>query len=171
MTALLLCGLLVANPVDVKGEVYRINDGDDNLIIKTDYLPFGQGGDGLTVKITENGSSSATVNCGYLLEEIFQQTLNKYLQEKKNNKEQSLTVIGIRDPYFSVMIHDEQVTFGTNSEGKLFHFKFSCGMQSAIKLIEAIRKYRGAGDMHLSAGKLEDVRKGMKYQTIIHKKK
>lgn len=85
---ILLC-TLAANVSKEENVMYRIKGQEDTgeLIISTDYLPLGKAGDGLTVIISENkGNTSGTVNCGYLLEEIFRQTLDKYPEETKKNE-------------------------------------------------------------------------------------
>jgi hypothetical protein len=87
--ALILLSTLAANPIKKENVVYRIKgqEGNEELIISTDYLPLGNAEEGLTVIISDNkGNSSGTVNCGYLLEEIFRQTLEKYLEESKKNE-------------------------------------------------------------------------------------
>jgi hypothetical protein len=85
---LILLSTLAANAIKEENVVYRIKgqEGNEELIISTDFIPLGNAGDGLTVSIVNSkGNASASVNCGYLLEEIYRQTLERYLEETKKN--------------------------------------------------------------------------------------
>jgi len=166
--ALILLSTLAANPIKEENVVYRIKgqEGNEELIISTDYLPLGNAEDGLTVIISDNkGNSSGTVNCGYLLEEIFRQTLEKYLEKSKKNEKKSISVKGKHPDRFSILIDDGQVTFGRSYEGREFIYKVSCSLESAKKLMEKIRAFRGNADLHLPEGSFETFKKEIELKT------
>jgi hypothetical protein len=171
--ALILLSTLAANPIKEENVVYRIKGQEDTgeLIISTDYLPLGQAGDGLTVSLANNkGDKSSSVNCGYLLEEIYRETLEKYLEETKKNEKKSISVTGKHPIYFSILIHDEQVTFGVADEVGEFGFKVSCTLESAKKLMEKIRAFRGNADLRLPEGSFETFKKEIELKTVMTNK-
>jgi hypothetical protein len=171
--ALILLSTLAANPIKEENVVYRIKgqEGNEELIISTDYLPLGNAEDGLTVIISDNkGNSSGTVNCGYLLEEIFRQTLEKYLEESKKNEKKSISVKGKHPDRFSILIDDGQVTFGRSYEGREFIYKVSCSLESAKKLMEKIRAFRGNADLRLPEGSFETFKKEIELKTVMTNK-
>jgi hypothetical protein len=171
--ALILLSTLAANPIKKENVVYRIKgqEGNEELIISTDYLPLGNAGDGLTVIISDNkGNSSGTVNCGYLLEEIFRQTLEKYLEESKKNEKKTISVKGKHPDRFSILIDDGQVTFGRSNEGREFTYKVSCSLESAKKLMEKIRAFRGNADLRLPEGSFETFKKEIELKTVMTNK-
>ena len=165
---LILLSTLAANAIKEENVVYRIKgqEGNEELIISTDFIPLGNAGDGLTVSIVNSkGNASASVNCGYLLEEIYRQTLERYLEETKKNEKKSISVTGKHPDRFSILIDDGQVTFGSSYEGKEFAYKVSCSLESAKKLMEKIRAFRGNADLRLPEGSFEKFKKEIELKT------
>jgi hypothetical protein len=170
---LILLSTLAANAIKEENVVYRIKgqEGNEELIISTDFIPLGNAGDGLTVSIVNSkGNASASVNCGYLLEEIYRQTLERYLEETKKNEKKSISVTGKHPDRFSILIDDGQVTFGSSYEGKEFAYKVSCSLESAKKLMEKIRAFRGNADLRLPEGSFETFKKEIELKTVMTNK-